>query len=107
MPLNMEKSYEMLFRGKVSTPLPEHIPSILQKKWLKLLGVKKEEIPGKWDRSFDEMVNKVSKRMYILRVCKHYELTMHQLDLLFNSPVVSFFSALQMKFGAKHGIANT
>ena len=28
MPLNMEKTYEMIVRAKVTTPLPEYIPSI-------------------------------------------------------------------------------
>lgn len=30
MPLNMEKTYEMIVRGKVSIPIPDHIPSILR-----------------------------------------------------------------------------
>jgi hypothetical protein len=30
--------------------------------------------------------------MYILRVCKHYGLSTHQLDLLFNSLIVSLFT---------------
>ena len=50
-----------------------------------------EEISGKWDRHFEEMMNKASKRLYILRVCKHYGLTTEQLDLLFNSLIVSLF----------------
>ena len=56
--LNMEKTYEMIVRGKVSTPLPVHISSIKRKEWLKLLGVTMEEIPGRWDK-------KASRRMYI------------------------------------------
>ena len=36
MSLNMEKTYEMIVRGKVSIP-----------QWLKLLGVTMEDIPGK------------------------------------------------------------
>jgi truncated hemoglobin YjbI len=42
--LNMEKTYEMIVRGKVSIPLPDHIPSTIRKEWLKLLGVTMEEI---------------------------------------------------------------
>jgi hypothetical protein len=49
-----------------------------------------EEIPGKGDKHFEEMTKKASRRMYILRVCKHYGLSTHQLDLLFNSLIVSF-----------------
>ena len=104
MSLNMEKTYEMIVRGKVSTPLPDHIPSIKRKEWLKLLGVTMEDIPGKWDKHFEEMMKQASRRMYILRVCKHYGLSTHQLDLLFNK---SLFSPLQPKFGVEHHITNT
>ena len=34
MPLNMEKTYEMTVRAKMSTSLPEYIPSIKRKEWL-------------------------------------------------------------------------
>ena len=37
-------------------------------------------------------MNKASKRMYILGVCKHYGLTTHQLDHLFKSLIVSLFT---------------
>ena len=37
-------------------------------------------------------MNKASKIMYILRVCKHYGLTTHQLDFLFNSLIVFLFT---------------
>jgi hypothetical protein len=92
MSLNMEKTYEMIVRGKASSPLPDHILSIKRKEWLKLLGVTMKEMPGKWDKHFEEMMKKASRRMYILRVCKHYGLSTHQLDLLFNSLIVSFFT---------------
>ena len=103
MSLNMEKTYEMIVRGKVSTPLPDHIPSIERKEWLKLLGVTMEDIPGKWDKHFEEMMKKASRRMYILRVCKHYGLSTHQLDLLFNSLIVSLFTfAVEVWGGASY-----
>lgn len=51
-----------------------------------------EKMSGKWDRHLDKMMNKASKRMCILRVCKHYGLTTHQLDFLFNSLIVSVFT---------------
>jgi hypothetical protein len=92
MSLNMEKTYEMIVRGKVSTPLPDHIPSIKRNEWLKVLGVTMEDIPGKCDKHFEEMMKKASRRMYILSVCKHYGLSTHQLDLLFNSLIVSLFT---------------
>ena len=101
MPLNMEKTYEMIVHAKVTTPLPEYIPLIKRNEWLKLLGVTMEEVPGKWDRHFEEMMNKASKRMCILRVCKHYGLTTEQLDLLFNSLIVSLFTfAVEVRGGA-------
>ena len=92
MPLNIEKTYEMIVHAKVTTLLPEYIPSIKWNEWLKLLGVTMEEIPGKWDRHFEKMMNKASKRMYILRVCKQYGLITEQLDLvLSNCIIVSLF----------------
>ena len=74
----------------MQNPLPEYIPSIKRNEWLKLLSVTMEEIPGKWDRHFEEMMNKASKRMYILRVCKHNGLTTEQLDLLFSVSLFTF-----------------
>ena len=78
MPLNIEKTYEMIVRAKITTLLPEYIPSIKR---------------SEWDRHFEKMMNKVSKRMYILRVCKQYGLIItEQLDLvLFNSVIASLF----------------
>ena len=46
----------------MSTSFPEYTPSIKRKEWLKLLGVTMEEIPAKWNRHFEEMMNKASKR---------------------------------------------
>ncbi|CAB4009486.1 Hypothetical predicted protein [Paramuricea clavata] len=59
MSLNMEKTYEMI--GKVSNPLPDHIPSIKRNEWLKLLGVTMEEIPGKLDKHVEEMMKKTTE----------------------------------------------
>ena len=99
----MEKTYEIIVCVKMSTSLPGYIPSIKRKEWLKLLGVTMEEIPGKWNRHFEEMMNKASKRMYILRVSKHYGLTTHQLDHLFNSLIVSLFTfAVEVWGGASY-----
>ena len=72
MALNMDKTYEMMVRGKTSTPQPSCIPSNERKTWLKILGITLEEIPDRWDRHFEEMLKKASGRMYILRVCKYY-----------------------------------
>ncbi len=61
----MNKTYEMLVRGRTSIPLPSCIPSIKRKTWLKILGITLEEIPENWDRHFEEMLKKASGRMYI------------------------------------------
>ena len=58
MALNMDKTYEMIARGKTSTPSPSCIPSIEQKTWLKILGITLEEIPDRWDGHFEEMLKK-------------------------------------------------
>ncbi|CAB4019685.1 Hypothetical predicted protein, partial [Paramuricea clavata] len=44
MVLNMNKTYEMIVRGRTSIPLPSCIPSIKRKTWLKILGITLEEI---------------------------------------------------------------
>ncbi|CAB4037941.1 Hypothetical predicted protein [Paramuricea clavata] len=73
MSLNMEKTYEMIVRGKVSTPLPDHIPSIKRKEWLKLLGVTMEVIPvevwggasyNKYVSQIDKFVNRAYRNGY-------------------------------------------
>ena len=45
MQLNMKKTYEMVIRSKISTPLPVAIPNIHRKTWLKILGVTLENAP--------------------------------------------------------------
>ena len=56
-----------------------------------------EEIPEKWDKYYKEMMTKASRRIYILRVCKHYGLFTHQLNLLFNNFIVSLFTLFATK----------
>jgi hypothetical protein len=73
MVLNMNKTYEMIVRGRTSLKI------------VKILGITVEEIPENWDRHFEEMFKKASGRMYILRVCKYYGFTTKQLELLFQS----------------------
>ena len=103
MALNMDKTYEMIVRGKRLITVPSCIPSIKRKTWLKLLGVTLEEIPTRWDRLFEEMLSKVSERMYILRVCKYCGFTAKQLDLLFHSLIMSLFTyATELWGGASY-----
>ena len=92
MVLNMNKTYEMIVRGRTSIPLPSCIPFIKRKTWLKILGITLEEIPENWDRHFEEILKKASGRMYILRVCKYYGFTTKQLELLFQSLIMSLFT---------------
>jgi hypothetical protein len=82
MVLSMNKTYEIIVRGRTSIHLPSCIPSIKQTTWLKILGITLEEIPENWDRHFEEMLKKASGRMYILPVRKYYGFTTKQLDLL-------------------------
>ena len=58
MPLNLEKTYEMVVRRRTSVVLPELIPSIKRKTWLKLLGVTLQDNPCNWDLHFEEMLKK-------------------------------------------------
>ena len=46
----------------------------------------------KWDLHFEDMMGKASGRMYILRVCKYYGMPVKQLNLLFNSLIMSLFT---------------
>ena len=103
MALNMDKTYEMIVRGKGLITVPSCIPSIKRKTWLKLLGVTLEELPTRWDRHFEEMLSKASERMYTLRVCKYYGFTAKQLDLLFHSLIMSLFTyAIELWGGASY-----
>ncbi len=64
----------MVIRSKISITLPPAIPNIKRKSSLKILGMNLENMPDKWDVHFDEMISKAAGRMYILRVCKYYDM---------------------------------
>ena len=51
MKLNLKKTWEMVIHGKISRPLPEPLPMITRKSWLKILGVTFQENPTMctWD----------------------------------------------------------
>ena len=87
----MEKTYEMVIMSKISTPLLAAIPNINRKSWLKILGITLENVPDKWDIHFEEMMGGAAGRMYILRVCKYCGMSINQLNLLFNSLIMSLF----------------
>ena len=86
-----EKTYEMVIMSKISKSLPAPIPNINRKSWLKILGITLENVPDKWDIHFEEMIGRAAGRMYILRVCKYYGMSINQLNLLFNSLIMSLF----------------
>ena len=81
----------MVIMSKISTPLSAAIPNIDRKSWLKILGITLENVPDKCDIHFEEMIGRAAGRMYILRVCKYYGMSINQLNLLFNSLIMSLF----------------
>ena len=60
------------------------ILSIERKTWLEILGT-----TCNWAMHFHKLISKASSRMYIIRVCKFYGLSRKQLDLLFDSLIMS------------------
>ena len=101
MSLNLEKTWEMVVRGKTNKFLPLPISGIERKNELKLFGVTLNENPCNWDTHIDSLLQKTGSRMYILRVCKFYGFPMKDLEMLFNSLIVSlFFYAIEVWGGA-------
>jgi hypothetical protein len=88
MALNMKKTYEMIVRGNVPTPLPDPFPSIERKTWLKILGIILQDLPCNWDLQFEEMLQRASARLYIIRVRKYYGFPIKQLDILFRTLIM-------------------
>jgi sarcosine oxidase/L-pipecolate oxidase len=69
MELNFKKSWEMVIHGKISCPLPDPLPMISHKNWLKILGVTFQANPIIWDMNFDELMSKACSRIHIIRTC--------------------------------------
>ena len=92
MKMNMKKTFEMIVKGKTQKPVPPPLEGICRKNELKLIGVTLNENPCNWDTQFENMMNKASSRLYILRVCKYYGYSLHELTVLFNSLIMSLFS---------------
>ena len=65
-----------------------------------------QDDPCNWDLQVDNLLSKAASRMYILRVCRLYGYTKENLNLLFESLILSLFyygievwgSALQNKY---------
>ena len=89
MPLNMNKTWEMVIQGNGNGSIPIPIPSIERKTWLEILGTIFQENPCNWDMHFYKLISKASSRMYTIKVCQFYGLSREQLDLLFDSLIMS------------------
>ena len=106
MTLNMSKKWEMVVRGKTKKLPPHQIDNIERKSWLNLLGTILQDDPCNWDMRVDNLLSKAASRMYILRVCRWYSYTNENLNILFESLILSQFyygievwgSALQNKY---------
>ena len=79
----------MVIHGKISRPLPEPLPMITRKSWLKILGVTFQENPTMWDLQMNELMSRACSRLYIIRTCKYYGFSSKELDLLFHSLILS------------------
>ena len=73
MSLNLTKTWEMVIHVKVSQSLlsqslPNPLPTITRKTWLKILGITFQDNPCNWDMHFEDLISKASSRMYIMRI---------------------------------------
>ena len=87
--VNLTKTWELLLRGKTTRTPPEPLENIERKEKLKLLGATFEQVPVNWDTHIDYLLSKASSRLYILRICKYYRYSIENLDLLFQSLILS------------------
>ena len=92
MQLNFQKTWEMLLKGKSTKAVPVPLASIERKPSLKLLGLTFQSDPCNWDLHLDNILSKVSSRLYILSVCKFYGLPLDHLHLLFTSLILPIFT---------------
>ena len=91
MSLNLTKTWETVMKGKTRKQIPEKIPEIERKSELKLLGVTFSSNPCNWDTHIDSLLHRAASRLYILRVCKFYGYSDHELTSLFDSLIMSLF----------------
>ena len=92
MTLNLNKTWEMLLKSSSLKVPPAPLAIVERKTKLKLLGVTFEADPVNWDTHIDHVLSKASSRLYILRVCRFYGYPKEQLDLLFQSLIISVFT---------------
>ena len=91
MKVNLTKTWELLLRGKSTRMPPEPLEIIGRKEKLKLLGVTFEQVPVNWDTHIDYLLSKASSKLCIIRICKYYGYSIENLDLLFQSLILSVF----------------
>ena len=91
MSLNLTKTWETVMKGKTRKQIPEKIPEIERKSELKLLGVTFSSNPCNWDTHIDSLLHRDASRLYILRVCKFYGYSDHELTSQFDSLIMSLF----------------
>ena len=92
MTLNLNKTWKMLLKSG-SLKFPPAPPATAERKTkLNLLGVTFEDDPVNWDSHIDHVFSKASSRLYILRVYRVYGYPKEQLDLLFQSLIISVFT---------------
>ena len=92
MKVNLSKTWELVRGGKTTKALPEPLENIKRKNNMRLLSVILEEDPTNWDTHIDYLLSKASSRLYILRICKYYKYSINNLDLLFQSLILSIFN---------------
>ena len=92
MKVNLTKTWELLLQGKTTRMPPEPLEIIGRKEKLKLLGVTFEQVPVNRDTQIDYLLSKASSRLYIIRICKYYGYSIENLDLLFQSLILSIFT---------------
>ncbi|CAB4019267.1 Hypothetical predicted protein [Paramuricea clavata] len=91
MTLNISKTWEMAVRGRTTMPLPLQLDGIDRKNWLKLFGMVFQDEPCCWDLQVDTLLSKAASGMYILRVCRSYGYIKENLNLLFETLILSLF----------------
>ena len=94
MTLSLSKTWEMILKSNSPNVSPAPLAIVERKTKPKLLGVTFEADPMNWDTHINYMLSKARSRLYILRVCKFYGYPKEQLDLLFQSLIISVFTML-------------
>ena len=105
--LNLNKTKELVIRGRTTLAPPEPIVTIERVSYLKLLGVTFQDSPTNWDKHFDDLMERAVKRMHIIRVCKRKGYSVCDLDYLFNCLIMSLFTYYLLEFGVLLLIQNT